>query len=68
MSENVLKPCPFCGGHAYVAEDYRFVDKEHNFPKWYILCRDCAARTTIATLDFVVMSWNRRVGESDDKN
>ena len=56
-----LKKCPFCGGYAKVQMDYRFENKSHDFPKWYIECQECKTRTTVAYLNIVVKTWNSRV-------
>lgn len=50
-----LKPCPFCGGKANLAQTVRT-----GF--WYIICRNC----DIATLQYSSAEkarrvWNRRV-------
>ena len=61
MSE--LKPCPFCGSHAHVHEDQRFLAKKYNFPKWYIVCYGCGIRTPTVTMEQAVKFWNRRVSD-----
>ena len=63
MSERMLKPCPCCGGFAHVLQDERFKEKNHDFPKWYIICQGCGVQTPIAEMSTVVKIWNRRVTE-----
>lgn len=60
MSE--LKTCPFCGGFARAFQDERFKKKNHDFPKWAVICLGCGARTPIVDMATAVKIWNRRDG------
>ena len=56
---NELKPCPFCGGKAIVADDSE---------QWKVFCTnpDCDAQYGwCASRAYVIKGWNRRVGEQD---
>lgn len=52
MSEQKLKPCPFCGGKANVVDVY---------PYW-VYCKRCGSRISAWTkyLEDSVDAWNRR--------
>ena len=63
MSKRVSKSCPFCGGKGHIIEDDRFKDKNHDFPKWAVICFECGVRTPFADMATVVKMWNRRVTE-----
>lgn len=68
MSENNLKPCPFCGNRVLLARD--------NYGKYLIECKNCSLlfgirvedgtelvdgwRATINTIEEATKSWNRR--------
>lgn len=57
MTEQKLKPCPFCGGKAKVWEDLfiRF--------SWTTYCVKCGASVREGTKEKVIEAWNKRVGE-----
>lgn len=55
MSEQKLKPCPFCGGEA-MATDY--------WPFW-VYCTSCGARVHSWGLEASVNAWNRRYIDTD---
>lgn len=71
MSEIKLKPCPFCGNRALLAEG--------NYGKYLIECETCSLffgirvedgtelvdgwRATINTIEEATKSWNRRTEE-----
>ena len=59
--ENTLKPCPFCGSNAIYLQDMRFEQKSEQFPKWYVECKGCKIRTSVATIPVVQKQWNRRI-------
>ena len=62
-----LKPCPFCGGEAEIAEG-TFDGKSTS----YVKCKKCWARGEFfflspkyASNQKAVEAWNRRAGEQD---
>ena len=58
--EKQLKPCPFCGGRAFI---YHFMQPKE---EWRIMCVDCTARFgRYAGLDRkeAIEAWNRRVND-----
>ena len=60
--QNVLKPCPFCGGMAHIVQYMQ--PKE----EWRIMCMDCSARFgRYAGLDKkeAIKAWNRRVDNAE---
>lgn len=55
-----LKPCPFCGGYAFV-----FVKEKADYP-YRVQCGDekCSCRTDNYTMpEGAIEAWNRRVTE-----
>lgn len=55
MSE--LKPCPFCGGLAYIEPRNRSATKV-----WWVRCYDCGIETDVYDSEKeAIESWNRRV-------
>ena len=63
-----LKPCPFCGGDAYV----RMTDLIDGYGCFamnaaFVQCACCGART-LEYRDgmFAIEDWNRRAGEHDE--
>ena len=72
-----LKPCPFCGGEAFIEEGHRAFIRGKSTRVNYIRCRRCNARTnryeirkfgktshSTEALKLAKEAWNRRV--SDD--
>lgn len=70
-----LKPCPFCGGEAYLEDKHRAFIKGQSTRVAYVRCRRCNARTERFELQkyggashsaeaerLAVEAWNRRVG------
>ena len=57
MSEE-LKPCPFCGGNAILAEINGTDD-------YYVVCEVCCACTDFYPKEKAIKAWNSRV--EDDK-
>lgn len=52
MSEEELKPCPYCGGEAVYYDTYRFS----------VHCLDCKASTAYWNgKEYAIVAWNRRV-------
>ena len=60
--ENMLKPCPFCGGEAFVYKRYSSVWREVP-TDFTVLCKDCKAgvRNFFSTEAEAIEKWNRRV-------
>ena len=55
--ENKFKPCPFCGGKAYVARNFEI----SNFDVFCVRCIHCLARTNFfSTKSEAIDAWNRR--------
>lgn len=53
-----LKPCPFCGGRAFIAEN-----EELEFLPW-VICSDCGCETNcFRTVEEAIKAWNRRTNE-----
>jgi Lar family restriction alleviation protein len=54
MTNEELKPCPFCGGKAEMVSDF---DDEH-----YVYCTGCKGGwKTMETPEEAAEAWNRRV-------
>lgn len=65
MSENELKPCPFCGG----AVEFEYNDWDPDTETGddgmgVIECKRCSVRME-EDHDFAVKTWNTRPGEKD---
>lgn len=58
MKNKELKPCPFCGGIAYIQKhSYRYA--------YWIKCYDCGVETEAYGFeDEAIKVWNRRVNEN----
>ena len=60
---NELRPCPFCGGEAFV-QKFRMDDTGRFFIS--VVCRVCFAQTGHHTKEaYAIEAWNRRAGEED---
>ena len=60
---NELKPCPFCGGEAFV-QKFRIDGTGRFFIS--VVCRVCFAKTGRQTKEaYAIDAWNRRAGEED---
>lgn len=74
---DVLKPCPFCGGEA-ITEGRKIIgnyksDREYRFENWIVRCtnRECfmsglrmgAFWNELLTEEEAIEAWNRRAGE-----
>lgn len=55
MTDQELKPCPFCGGKADAWES--------TFCVWKVFCTECGANITLNTDENADVLWNKRVGE-----
>lgn len=54
MAQDELKPCPFCGGEAYISDDSDAMYMVH--------CYECKAELGyFKSGDEAVKKWNRRV-------
>ena len=54
-----LKPCPFCGGKAYI-----LFSKENK--QYHIHCDNCRGRVSyLKTKKEATVTWNRRAGEDE---
>lgn len=58
-----LKPCPFCGGEAFV-QKFRIDGTGRFFIS--VACRVCFAQTGHRTKEaYAIEAWNRRAGEEE---
>lgn len=64
-----LKPCPFCGGPAYMDWEIRDREREDNHHQLQVICRECGAETALYDLGTVAAEkWNHRVAvEASDR-
>lgn len=53
---NELKPCPFCGGEAFLEEEK--ICDEMSF--WFVICMKCGG-SKFSDKNLAVKAWNRRV-------
>lgn len=71
-----LKPCPFCGGEAYIEDSHRAFIRGESTKVAYVRCRRCNARTSryelakyggmsksAEAVRLAIRAWNRRVPE-----
>lgn len=71
MSNEVLKPCPFCGGEACVKTS--ITTYTPNSPTAKVCCKKCNSSTALyidskkdGTFLFdAIEAWNRRAGEEE---
>ena len=74
MGNVKLKPCPFCGGKAYLETNHRAFIKAQTTKVAYVRCLNCNARTqrielakygktshSIEANNEAVQAWNRRI-------
>jgi Lar family restriction alleviation protein len=55
-----LKPCPFCGGEAIIADAYG--------PYAIVSCKSCPCAVEVyGSMKYAVETWNRRVGDVLDE-
>ena len=61
MTEQKLKPCPFCGGKA---ETYPYY-----FNEWYIGCGECSCDLGVFdTKEEAIEAWNKRVPREENQD
>lgn len=54
-----LKPCPFCGGEAFMQQ--RRVQGDDRFTQTWIMCLDCLGQTRpYLSAKRAIEAWNRR--------
>ena len=58
MSEEKLKPCPFCGGKADAWTDPCFC-------AWKVFCTECGANILSSTDGYADVLWNNRVVDAN---
>jgi len=63
--EKFLKPCPFCGGSAWIDEipphtHVFFTDIPDCDGESFVFCENCSAAVSADTTDEVISLWNRR--------
>lgn len=65
MSEQKLKPCPFCGGKANLSIDPEGTrDTENRLWAYQITCRRCCSTTGLCwSVEMAIRVWNRRAKE-----
>ena len=56
MSEEELKPCPFCGGKAIIMQHW----KDFKTNKYIVKCIKCGAQTDAAVKEHISILWNTR--------
>ncbi len=57
-----LKPCPYCGGRAYM----RVLLDQPGFPR-FVKCDVCGARQPPASREDAIKKWNKRTDGGDDE-
>lgn len=69
MTENELKPCPFCGGRAVLRRGNK---NKHGY---FVLCTECNARSGFEcdkytsrqdNAQLAIEAWNRRKDNGDE--
>lgn len=59
---NELKPCPFCGGEAFMIEEQDADEPSVNTIK--VMCGECSCQTDKHYNEkYAIKEWNRRVNE-----
>lgn len=66
MHESELKPCPFCGGQAHIAQYVgEFVrnakhSRTEHYNAYCIECEQCGIQTLPDTIENLIHFWNTR--------
>jgi Lar family restriction alleviation protein len=60
--QNELKPCPFCGGEAFLLQH----TSSYGNLYFYVICGKCAIKTDFyKTKKAPINKWNRRVDNAE---
>ena len=61
-----LKPCPFCGGEAYIREHTR-IAKPRRYTYFRVGCEECGLRFPkfSETIAEAIEAWNRRIPQTE---
>lgn len=63
MTEPKLKPCPFCGGEAFLDDR-----ADGCYGVYSVFCREClASLKSYLKKEDAIESWNKRVVQNDSK-
>lgn len=60
---NELKPCPFCGGEAYIENYDPYDGYQGDLSLWRIKCRKCKVEIERREKEKCAAAWNRRVSD-----
>ena len=65
MGKNKLKPCPFCGGRAFIHEiGEDFLGLGWKQRGYAVVCKECHASTEYdENKNISIQAWNKRAGE-----
>ena len=65
MKDHELKPCPFCGGKAFISTDPEAVrDTQGRLWAFTVVCERCCATSGLGySKEQISEHWNRRVVE-----
>lgn len=61
MTDEILKPCPFCGGKANLYKEYPFDGYQRESPTYTVTCSGICAKMCSWSREKVIEMWNRRV-------
>ena len=67
MSEEKLKPCPFCGGEAYIQSAF------YDYMHYWCICEVCKAGAYAKspdddTAEGAIKAWNTRISNTEIEN
>ncbi len=64
MSDEGLKPCPFCGGKAELTEWHGGNEYSHG---WWVICEECGVYADFHTSEkrVAIKAWNERSEPAD---